>query len=394
MKHSLLSVLSIGLGASLFAQGGTVPPGYDSVDSAGTSAYAYLLGYYQEMRAQISNADLKGKGVVSMKEISFRQDASVSSTSAIDRSWTNVQLQLCETNYASLSTTWTNNFLTTPTQVFSGSHSWPSLTTQPPGSPNPWNNGGLRFPFSPSFIYSGTNDLLLDFEFVGGTLGNSGAWGPGSSNGKGYYLDGRTVVTSVGGSLNSGGLNIQTNPCAKDSSYTGTSTFGPNSYFWHWSYAKVTGSPTTDDKMRFYFQLSGFPASTKVLQGVSLNGTTSLTDPKFPVVPGLGCQNLCIDLTQMLHINTFTTSTSGSANTNTSNYIPFLHAAVGLRIYTQSIWDDTVLKTAKLSRVSNTLINAQPAAPDFAGKFAYHYTRTSPTSFTPSQSTVPLFRYL
>lgn len=385
--------LSLGLGCSLVAQGGTVPPGYDTVDSGGTGAYAYLLGYYQEMRAQISNADLTGKGPIVMKEISFRQDASVSSSSAVDRSWSNVAVQLGETDYAGLTSTWAANFVQTPTAVFSASHNWPSLTTQPSGSPNPWDNGGLKFPFSTSFIYTGAKDLLLDMTFLGGTLGNGAAWGPGSANGKGYYLDGRSVVTSAGGSLNSGGLNVQTNPCAADSSYTGTSTLGPNSYFWHWSYAKDTGSATTSDKMRYYFQLSNFPASIPVFQGVSLAGTTSLVDPNYPVVPGLGCQNLNIDLNQMFVINSFTTSTSGSANTSTSVYIPFVAAAVGSRIYTQSIWEDTVLKSAKLSRVSNTLIQPQPAAADFAGKFAYHYDPSLATSFTPSQSSVPLYRY-
>jgi hypothetical protein len=90
----------------------------------------------------------------------------------------------------------------------------------------------------------------------------------------------------------------------------------------------------------------------------------------------------------------FTTSTSGSANTSTSVYIPFIQAAVGLRVYTQSIWNDTVTNEAKLSRVSNTLIQPQPAGPDFKGTHAYHYNPLSATSFTPTQTYVPLFRYM
>src|SRR5690606_23792043 len=140
-------------------------------------------------------------------------------------------------------------------------------------------NAGLKIPFTTNFIYTGTNDLVLDMTFAGGTLANAGAWGPTSSNPKAYYLDGRSVITQAGGSLGSGGLNVTTFPCAKDTNSTSTSSSGPNSYFWHWSYAKNSGNPTTDDKMRYYFALSGFQPSILVAQGVSLGGTTSLIDP-------------------------------------------------------------------------------------------------------------------
>jgi len=92
----------------VFAQASaTVPPGYDSTESSGTSAYAYLLGYFPNMRCQVSSSDLTGKGVKTMAEISFRQDAAVTSSSSVARTWSNITMLLCETNASPLSTTWT-----------------------------------------------------------------------------------------------------------------------------------------------------------------------------------------------------------------------------------------------------------------------------------------------
>ena len=85
MKITLLSILPlVTLSAAVVGQG-TVPPGYDTTESDGSSAYSYLLGFYQESHAQVANGDLKGKGKVAMKEISFRQDGRIRSPSAIDR---------------------------------------------------------------------------------------------------------------------------------------------------------------------------------------------------------------------------------------------------------------------------------------------------------------------
>ncbi len=398
MKNHFLSLLPIALCVPLMAQTGTVPPGYDSTESSGSTAYSYLLARYANMRAQVANADLTGKGAKVLTEISFRQDGSVSSSSGVARTFTQVTLMMAETKMSSLSSTWALNFLTTPTTVYSAKHSFPDITKQPSGAPNPWDNGGLRFPFTSRFAYTGSNDLLLDMTMLGGSLANSAAWGTtstGSSPSFTYYLDGRSIITSAGGSLFSAGLTTSTCPTVNDSSSTATT--GPNSYFWHWSYAKDTGNPTTSNKMQYYFQVSSFPPSIPVIQGVSLNGTRSHTDPNFPVIPGLGCQNLLIDLKLLVTVNSFTTSSGGSANTNPSNYIPFVQKAVGAHVYTQSIWDDTKNSNAHLSRVSDTTIQPQPAPADFSGKIAYRYgpsTGVIPsTSFTPSGSLVPLFRY-
>ena len=146
--------------------------------------------------------------------------------------------------------------------------------------------------------------------------------------------------------------------------------------------------------MRFYFQLTSFPPSIPVIQIVSLRGTHHI-EAKWPAIPGLGCQPLMVDLNQVVTLNNFNTSTSGSYNTPTNNYIPFVKAAVGVHVYTQAVWADTGNGSAHLSRVSDTIIQPQPS-PDFNGKFIYRYapkTGVIPTSGFLRTSNIPLYRY-
>ena len=121
-----------------------------------------------------------------------------------------------------------------------------------------------------------------------------------------------------------------------------------------------------------------------------------MDEAKWPAIPGLGCQPLMVDVNQVVTLNNFNTSTSGSANTNSSNYIPFVKAAVGVHVFTQAIWADTRNGNAHLSRVSDTIIQPQPS-PDFNDRFAYRYGPStgviSQFSFTPSGSGVSLYRY-
>lgn len=378
MKTSSLSVIHLALGAALTAQGGTVPPGYDSTE--GTD-YTYLLGYYQEMHAQITSADLTGKGRKTMKEISFRQDGSVYSSSAIDRSWANVRIDMCESRFASLSTTWTANFLTSPTQVFSAMHSWPSLTAKPAGSPQPWDNGGLKFPLSTNYVYTGTNDLLLDMEFSGGVLGNAAPWGPASSNGKAYFLDGKTVATTQQGSVYVYGL---TTACTFDSNVTPNTTGAGYGYF----VAHADNTPSR--QFRYWTFRTYLPNSTSFIHALAMGGTSSTTSPG--PIAGLGCQALQIDLTKLLLTQAFTTGTTGHYRQPTQ-YAPFAPAVVGMEIWAQGIWDDTATKQPKLTRTSRCIIPALPPPADFRGKFAYFYNSKSTTSFPPQRSYVPLFRY-
>ncbi|MHC4852153.1 MAG: hypothetical protein ACYTF5_09050 [Planctomycetota bacterium] len=371
------------------AQAGTVPPGFETTESSGSSAYSFYLGRYANMRFQTANGDLTSKGPKVFSEISFRQDGSVSSSLSVGRSWTQVVVMMAETKVSSMSSTWTKNHLTKPTTVYSAKHSWPDLTKQPSGAPNPWDNGGLKFPFTSKFAYTGVNDLLLDMIMRGGALANAAAWGTsstGSSPSKSYYLDGRTVVTSTQGSLSVYGLNSK---CTFDSGNTSTSSLGGGYGYW---VAFTENSPS--NRFRHWVYRTYMPKSANFVHALSLGGTSSTTKPG--PVPGLGCQALQIDTTKIFLVQTFKTTSSGFYSQPTQ-YTPYIASAVGLIIWAQGIWNDTVTSHAKLTRTSRLTVRALPPKADFNGKRAYRYapkTGVIPTSgFTPSPSNVPVYRY-
>ncbi|MHC4078774.1 MAG: hypothetical protein ACYST0_10100, partial [Planctomycetota bacterium] len=375
MNKYLFSVLSIAVCAPLMAQAGTVPPGFETKESSGSSAYSFYLGRYANMRFQTANGDLTSKGPKVFSEISFRQDGSISSSVAVGRSWTQVVVMMAETKVSSMSSTWTKNHLTKPTTVYSAKHAWPDLTKQPSGAPNPWDNGGLKFPFTSKFAYTGVNDLLLDIIMRGGALANAAAWGTsstGSSPSKSYYLDGRSVVTSTQGSLSVGGLRTK---CTFDSDNAGTSSLGGGyGYF----VAYTENSPSS--RFRHWHYRTNMPKSTAFIHGLSLGGTFSTTTPGPN--PGLGCQAVGIDFSKIFLTQMFKTTTSGFYS-QPSQYTPFVSSAVGLMIWAQGIWNDTATKNAKLTQTSRLTVAALPPKADFNGKRSYRYapkTGVIPTS--------------
>ncbi len=386
MKKHLLSLLPIALCAPLMAQGGTVPPGFDTKESSGPTDYSVHLGQYANMRAQILNADLTGKGVKFITEISLRQDGSITQSAGVARTWTRVTVMMAETKVSTLNSTWTRNHLTTPTTVYNAKHSWPDLTKQPPGAPNPWDNQGLKLPFTSRFIYTATNDLLLDMEMRGGSLANSAAWGTnasGSSPFKTYYLDGRSNSSSDQGFLQIYGLKL---PCAYDSG-ANTSSLGPG-----WGYWIAYTENTPSNRFRHRVYRTNMPKSTLFVHVLSLGGTRSTTTPG--PIPGLGCQALQIDVSKIFLTQMFTTPSSGTFS-QSNQIVPYTAAAVGLQIFSQGIWADTVTKNAKLTMTSRLTVRVVPRQPDFNGKFLYRYappTGAVPNGFSRTTN-IPLYRY-
>ena len=97
-------------------------------------------------------------------------------------------------------------------------------------------------------------------------------------------------------------------------------------------------------------------------------------------------------LTQM-----FTTPSSGTYSQPTQ-YTVFNSAAVGLYIWSQGIWSDTVTNNAKLTRTSRLIVPALPPKPDFSGKRLYRYASGTPptipsTGFGPYETYIEIIRY-
>lgn len=393
LRTLLLPILS-GILASLSpGQAGTVPPGYLSTAANQPTDFAWKLGSYQNTRAQISSSGWTKLGARLLSRISFRQDEGQVSPDSGGRSFRDVELQMAETDMSQLSSYWTQNFLRTPTTVFRGTQSWPDLTQRPSQLPAPWSQGGLAFPFATPWTYSGQRDLLLDLRLEGGTLANGAAWGSSAAAPRMYYLDAISNLTQIQAGIRASGLNVQAHSCAQDSGRTGGGITGPGAFFEGVMYAKITGNPNTDDRFGYRFRVTDFPAQTVVLQALSLGGTLQFGNPGYPVVPGLGCQNLMVDLSRLLTVQRFTTDRTGAASSGALTLAPFHPALPGLKLYSQAIWSDTLTSAAKLSRVSETTLPPQPAGIRFAGRFSYTYTAGASWGFLATDSRVPVYRF-
>ncbi len=145
----------------------TSPAGFLTVEGP---AWRSWFGSSSYGRYSLQDGTLRNSRLT-LKEIAMRHD--YRSYGNVGRRWFSVELRMSECNIAARVKTWTRMAVTTPTQVFKASMSWPATLTKPTSKPLPFR---IRFPFSRNWTYSGKNDINADFEFVGGVLDNNLAW--------------------------------------------------------------------------------------------------------------------------------------------------------------------------------------------------------------------------
>lgn len=386
MKYRLLAVAGLVFSSSLASQF-TSPPNYLSTDGP---LYSYYFGAYTDGHFQQADAELPS-GVQVLRKIAFRVDyRSHTTTTAVGRSWTNVSLNLSDGNYATMTTTFSTNILSTPTMVFSGSASFPTVSGSPTSNPAPWDPA---FTFTTPYIHAGTSDLLLDWRFSGGTLANNGTWGTTTSSL--YYLDGYNIATAV-----TYGRNIYryigtstTTPCA-DSAITSTTAYAQGSLqagLYHTSY---TANPSYAGQLVLQLFGSACAPNSSIFRAVGLGGTT----PGVSLSPALGCHNLMIDLNLVQFYISQKTDASGGIN-------PWLYLPVGklsvlsqygtVPIWSQAAFTDSVTGQTKLTTAERCSPNlAYPLAGAPKRKSVYTSSPTSLTgSLTDSQYYNPIAAY-
>jgi hypothetical protein len=223
------------------------------------------------------------------------------------------------------------------------------------------------------WIYTGIQDLVLDFTLAGGVLANNASW----TGYRYYYLDGLLSSTSVGG----GSVNMGTNNC-KNTPHTS----GPFCVPVFRSYAKNTGSTTTSDKFEFYWWLYRYPASTPTAFGLSVSGSTTGVNIGNP------CNNFFLGNGPLVVMFATTpTSNSGSFNFPTPRlYAQYDAAAVGIRIYTQGAWSHPTRNQFELTRGGYTNIGKQPVP--IPGTKWHWSTSATATSASINQTYMPLLR--
>jgi hypothetical protein len=177
--------------APLLAQGTLVSPSTLATVEGNGGAH-YLLGYCGS-RFQFAEGELRGSSQL-FTEVAFRLDyRNHTPETAMGRKWTEVTLNVDHTDWTQMTPVFAENQLTTPMEVFRAAYDVPSVDGTPSVKPTPFG-GKYAFPFSNPYPYNGTDDLLLDFVFLGGTLANSAAWDCG--NLVPYYLDGNNDTTT------------------------------------------------------------------------------------------------------------------------------------------------------------------------------------------------------
>jgi hypothetical protein len=350
------------LGTTLLAQSVTSPKGFESTEGGN---FAHIFGRYADGRFQFAEGDLRGKAL-NITSISYRLDHRNHNTdTAMGRKWTTVILHAAECNYNTFSQQWNRNALSTPTQVFRAALHWQSQTGTPLLKPATW--GGLKkdlvFPFSSPFKFSGQNDLLLDYDFAGGVLDNSGSWA--FTDPRFYYLDGESISTSPrSGTTTSFPIS---NPCADSalSQFPGAAA----------TVAAITYADNDPDiryrgKLRVYHETVYTAPNAPVLQTLGLFGLS------FGLPVGAQCNNLYVNTGQPW-IPVYRAADQNGASGRSEYVIPWLSLYGGLQLWTQGAWTDSKSKIFSLTRAGMVVIpGGKPPSVVPRKKVVFHYVKT------------------
>jgi len=379
MQKLTISVLVLSLcsfGAPILAQSTTTsPPGH--LTTAG-SGYSIYLGRYADGRYQVADGELRGK-VLTMSQIDFRLDnRSHTTTTATGHSWTRVTLDMSDTDVASMSVTYDDNILSTPTRVFDNNMTWPTVTGRP--SSTPW--GHVAFPFTRTWVYTGRADMLTDFRFSGGTLANRRAW-TGSSNAY-YYFDGIPNQDAISGS---GTYMPTASSSCNDSAITTTSgayTYGYATAFHEW-YTTYTYR----DKLRLYWYSYNTAPGKPVIHVFGLgNGNTA----GFNM--GARCHSLYLDTSKPYLLTSRTANEATNAYSGANQIIiPWEKTWQGLTFHVQGAWADSKTSLFSLTRARSFVVPGYPTAL-LKKRFLFHYLPASATGIGPytTRTALPLPR--
>jgi len=336
----------------VFAQGSiTTPPG--GLTGEGTHA-AYAFGWFADARYQHADGMHTGAQQHTISEIAFRVDSrSHTAETAMGRTWTNVTLDISETsNFDTMGQVWSNNVTTTPNRVFDHRWSWPSISGAPLLEPGVWGGvtGQLRFPFSKPWLYTGKNEILMDYRFRGGTLANSGTWN--FSRSAYYYLDSEvvTLYTAEGGVEP---LPETPGKCA-DSGFTYPGYIA-TTYGYSYAYGPANNQVTLRNTMQVNHYSYYTAPNSPVVQAIGVGGSSN------GVNVGARCNRLYVDLNKpTVLLNMTATGSTGYSGLVTWS-MPWQPAFNNLKIYIQSAWADS--KTRALSLSTAVLLTLPNGAP-------------------------------
>ena len=360
----------------------TPNPIFARSEGSGTAMY---FGAYAAARHQFVDGNHRGSSMT-VKELCFRHDdRNYDVMNGMGREWNSVVINMSEGALSSVGSTYSANSVTSPTQVFNSSVSWPIQLGATPFIPAPF---AMKFPFSTNWAFSGNRDIVTDFKFSGGKLVNSSAW----TGLRPYYLD----SFSIGSFANAPATTLgYTNGGCRDSA--ATSTQGASTTFDSASYGPTMSSSVFRNK--YFVRASGknFAKNAPVMMTLAF-----LASPDGVWIPGINCNNVHLDLRRTWFFSPSMSNALGEVPPYSfgiaGGLIPYTTAWVGFNLVIQGAWNDSRTNALKLSTASRTsfVAHAYTSRSAIRMKAAYGASATSTTASAVvdgDPSVIPIFCY-
>jgi hypothetical protein len=297
-----------------------------------------------------------------------------------------VHLTLADGDLARFSTTFANNLLTPPTRVFLGSVNWPAFTSQ--GQPGAFGGaaGELDFPFAQPWTYGGTSDIVLDFDFNGGALANQGAWGNATSIG--YGLDGEFPSTLWYHTAQSTSFGT----ACRDSSQTADAGVSLNVIVFDSTPMRLSVLGWVQDQVMIsahHHHIGTDPHGSSSYQpSIHLIGLAGLFAGQ--PIPGIACARLHLDLNGP----TFQFIPSDRTQPPSPTLrLPVDRRLIGLRLWYQAAWPDSVTGALRLTNGATVTIPDQPRPYAHALLAEDDPVRKMTTGTRGSGASAPILRY-
>ena len=325
MNKTLLASITLALCTPASAQGYiTTPKGRLTIEGG---FYAQLFGSWDNARVQQVDGTHVGARGHTITKIAFRLDNRhyYENSSAMGRTWSNIRLDVSETDFGRLSNTFSQNVIGKQTRVFDSKWTWQSQSGAPLLRPAVWGGAGgmLTFPFRTPWVYSGSKAMLMDYRFSGGVLANGGRWAT-----RYFILDG---VPTRGYAVASTVLLSPTlNRCAD----TGLGI--PEATAFMTASASVLGNIATEtlhNKLQFRHLSMWTAPRALVVHAIGLDGNRTGVDV------GARCQRLYVDFSKPVVLLNMWTGAGGEIVRYWS--VPWQPVLADLALYVQAAWVDS-----------------------------------------------------
>lgn len=333
-------------------------------------------------RCMFMDGDFRGLPM-GIKEIAFRP--SWSSSAALlspdkrpgyfaARSWSQMTLRMSRCDATAAEATFSANPTSPPTTVFQGAMSWPEFGQFTSARPLPFS---IKVPLRATWQHTGTEDICMDFQYSGGVLSGSTPWSEHTQYPLGAFSQGRFAISGA-----RAGLSASARGCVD--SAPGNSWGRASSSVNIWAYSPQ--HPIPSYRGQYSVSVGAMGVEGSVILAAGLNG-------RFRGVPfpGVTCNELYLDPAMPW----ITLSKTAQRQMVSHSFPSQRHFAtlVGLGIWSQSAWLDSVTGELKLSAAGLALIPDLPLDPSPIRVHVFTDDPTQATGVGYAGALQPVLRY-